>query len=222
MDIQRKDIFTSEIFLDFLYNFICLYSKTFDVTVINEKKWIDYLDKGGNVLLCAWHQQFFPAIYYFRKYKKYNPCLMISRSKDGTIISGVAERIGWDIVRGSSSKGGTEALIKIIEKFKKAKLAAHILDGPRGPIGVVKPGAIQLSQATNSVIVPLYTNANRALYFNSWDKFFIPKPYSKVSIIFGDMIKFERTQSKDILETQRSNLEKIMRPYLKKASPLNK
>jgi lysophospholipid acyltransferase (LPLAT)-like uncharacterized protein len=93
-------------------------------------------------------------------------------------------------------------------------LAAHILDGPRGPAGQVKLGIISLAQTTNAVIVPVFVKAEKAWYFNSWDKFMVPKPFSRVSIHFGEKISLPQLQTERDFENQRLRLEKIMQPYL--------
>ena len=176
---------------------------------------MDYLENGGSVLLCTWHQQFFSAIRHFQNYKVFNPIIMISQSSDGAIVAGVAERCGWNTVRGSSSKGGMKALKNIIANFKERKLAGHIVDGPKGPSGIVKPGVIHLAHAANAVIVPFSVSAEKAWYFNSWDKFLLPKPFSKVFLRFEKMIKFERVKDKESFEKQRKQLEDIMLSALK-------
>jgi lysophospholipid acyltransferase (LPLAT)-like uncharacterized protein len=194
-----------------LYKMIRIYSLTYRLEVQNEATWLDdYLHNQGSILLCVHHQQFFPAIRYFQRYKKYKPGLMISRSKDGELIAAVANMSGWTTVRGSSSKGGQEALKGMIEHLGTHRLASHIIDGPRGPFGVVKPGAIRLAHATNSAIVPFYTRADRAWYFRSWDKFSIPKPFSKVVLRFGEKIVFQKTSTNEDFEGQRKALEEIM------------
>jgi len=176
---------------------------------------MDYLKNGEAVLLCAWHQQFFSAIRHFQNYKVFNPSIMISQSYDGKIIAGVAERTGWHPIRGSSSTGGRKALKNMIANLKKVKLAAHIIDGPRGPSGKVKAGVIRLAHVADAVIVPFYVSAENGWHFNSWDKFLLPKPFSKVSLRFGKMIKFERVKDKESIEKQRKQLEDIMLPALK-------
>lgn len=139
---------------------------------------------------------------------------MISQSSDGEVIAGVAKLTGWHTVRGSSSKDGRTALSDIITRLKETKLAAHILDGPRGPAGEVKAGAIRLAHAADAVIVPLYIAPQNAWYFNSWDKFFLPKPFSRVSLYFGKAIKFKMVTDPVSFEAQRKQLEEIMLPAL--------
>lgn len=102
----------------------------------------------------------------------------------------------------------------MITNLKEKKLAAHIVDGPKGPSGIVKAGVILLAHASNAVIVPLSVSAEKAWYFKSWDKFLLPKPFSKVILRFGEMIKFDRVKDRETFEKQRIRLEEIMLPAL--------
>ncbi|MBC2715016.1 MAG: lysophospholipid acyltransferase family protein [Desulfobacteraceae bacterium] len=215
--ILKKTI-SSNWFQGFVFRFIRLYASTFRLTVENEEEWMNYLKNGGKVLLCVWHQQFFPAIRYFKNYQQFAPGLMISRSADGDLIAGVASRTGWRPARGSSSKGGKSAMMEVISHLKETGLAAHILDGPRGPIGKVKAGAISIALAAEAVIVPFYISADRAWYFNSWDKFFIPKPFARVTLRYDKMIKLQTPNSESEFEAQRQNIESIMIKELKNAA----
>lgn len=215
MRIKIDRYLKSEAFISFFYRLVLFYSRTLRLKIENDKEWMDYRRKGGVVLLCTWHQQFFSAILPFKNYKTFNPSIMISQSKDGEIVAKIALRSGWNPVRGSSSKAGTEALKKIITNLKEKKLAAHIVDGPKGPPGIVKPGVIRLAHAANAVIVPFSVSAEKAWYFNSWDKFLLPKPFSKVFLRFGKMIKFDRVKDKEIFERQRMKLEEVMLPTLR-------
>ncbi|MBW2560814.1 MAG: lysophospholipid acyltransferase family protein [Deltaproteobacteria bacterium] len=205
-------ILTSRPFIAFLYRFIRLYSFTFRLTVENEQAWMDHIKEGGRVLLCVWHQQFLGAIRHFKEYEPYRGSLMISRSSDGELIAGIAKRSGFHPVRGSSSRGGREALTEMIERLQETGLGAHILDGPTGPMGVVKAGVIQLASAAGAVIVPFYTSADRAWYFNSWDRFMLPKPFARVTLRFGGLILCPPAESSEAFEKQRASLENTMLP----------
>ena len=126
----------------------------------------------------------------------------------------MAKRSGWNPVLGSSSKGGAEALKDMIAGLKKSRLAGHVVDGPRGPAGRIKAGIIRLAHAADAVIVPFYTSADRAWYFNSWDNFLLPKPFSRVTLTYGEMIRFDRPVGQDDFESQRRRLEDVMTPGL--------
>jgi hypothetical protein len=197
-----------------LYHVIRLYARTYRMTVENETEWLAHLKAGGTVLLCSWHQQFFSAIRHFQSYSPYRPSLMISRSKDGDIIARVAEKSGWHAVRGSSSRGGGSALKEMVDRLRQTRLAGHVVDGPKGPAGVVKAGAISLARATGAVIVPVFTSADRAWYFNSWDRFMIPKPFARVTLHFGRMIHLDGSSCEEDFEGHRAALEAVMRPGL--------
>lgn len=200
----------SKIFIWFLYRFIRLYSRTFFISIENEKTWRDYADAGGKVLLCCWHQHFFSFIRYFQAYRRYSPSIMISQSSDGELVAGVAKLSGWQPIRGSSSRGGTKALRQMVRKLKSARLAVHIVDGPRGPAGFVKNGSVYLAKLTDAMIVPAYSIPERAWYFKSWDQFCLPKPFSKVTLRFGDMINVKDASSETLIEEHRQSLETIM------------
>jgi lysophospholipid acyltransferase (LPLAT)-like uncharacterized protein len=194
--------------------FIRIYSRTFRLTVENEAAWLDYLHKGGRILLCVWHQQFFAAIRHFKSYESFHPSLMISQSKDGDIIARIAKEQGWHAVRGSSSKDGGKAMKEVIERIRVSGLAGHIVDGPQGPAGIVKSGVIRIARATDAVVVPFYTYADRAWYFQSWDRFMSPKPFARVTLRFGQMMTFQHEDDCDDFEIQRLQLESIMLPGL--------
>jgi len=214
---KLRNLATTKLAGKILCRIVHFYCATFRLTVVNEDKWLNDLEQGRRVILCAWHQQFFSVIRHFKRYKKYFPSLMISQSRDGEIIANIAEQTGWHTVRGSSSRDGGVALKEMVAMLTKPGhgLAGHILDGPRGPAGVVKSGIISMAQATGAVIVPIFVKAEKAWYFQSWDKFMLPKPFSRVIINFGERIHLPPLQSASDFEDQRLMLQTIMQPYLK-------
>jgi len=197
-----------------LYHLIGGYSRTLRLTVENEAPWRAHLAEGGRVLLCAWHQQFFGLIRHFRRYRGYRPSLMISRSRDGELIAGVAALTGWEPVRGSSSQGGREALEEMTARLAETRLAAHVVDGPRGPSGIIKSGVIRLAQGAGACIVPVFFQTDRAWYARSWDRFCVPQPLARATIRFGDPLPTSPEGDRESVETLRRRLEDIMRPGL--------
>ena len=189
-----------------------MYSRTFRLTVKNETTWKNRLAEGKPVLICAWHQQFFPAIHHFGSYAAFTPAIMISQSKDGEMIAGVANRVGWFTARGSSSRGGKAALDVMIEHLKTKGFGAHILDGPTGPMGKVKAGAVKMALESGAALVPCCARAENAWFFNSWDRFMLPKPFSRVTLEFGDPIIVDTDETD--FEGLRRRLEETMSPGL--------
>ena len=212
---DTKSLLRSKTFARLVYHFIRIYTATLRLSVINEAPWKAHLEKGGKVLICTWHQQFFSFIRHFKNYQTYQPSLMISRSSDGDLIASVANLSGWYTARGSSSRGGRSALAEMIERINRTGLAAHILDGPRGPAGIVKGGVIKMAMDTGARMVPVYAEADSYWIFNSWDRFFIPRPFSRVTIRYGDMLPpVQPARDPAELEQHRKNLQALMRPAL--------
>lgn len=174
------------------------------------------LESGSRVLLCVWHQQFFPDIARFGIwFKKYRPALMISRSADGEIIANVANRVGWHTARGSSSLGGNSAMVEMLNWIRNHGMGAHILDGPTGPFGYVKPGAIRIAQKSEALLVPVQLQANKYWQIKSWDRFLIPKPFARVRISFHDgSLPPAQDASIESFEKIRAGLEINMQPFL--------
>jgi lysophospholipid acyltransferase (LPLAT)-like uncharacterized protein len=211
---KLRRLATTEIASKIMFWLVCAYCSTFRLKIVNEEPWLKFLERGGRVLICGWHQQFFPYVYYGKKHAKYNPSMMASKSLDGEISSGIARQAGCYPVRGSSSRNGGPALREMTNRLKKHGLALLFPDGPRGPAGVSKPGAISIAQAADAVILPVYVKAEKAWHLKSWDKFMVPKPFSRVTIVFCDMIKLPPAKSAVDLENQRKMLDDILHPYL--------
>lgn len=219
---KLKWIVHTKAFSSFVYYFIMMYLGTLRLKTRNLQNVTTLLERGETVLLCCWHQQFFSAIRNFKQYTQYNPAIMISHSRDGEFISRVAQRVGWKTVRGSSSKGGTPAMMAMITHLQSNQVAAHILDGPQGPIGKVKPGAIKIAHASGALIVPFCVEADNAWYVKSWDQFMLPKPFTKVTLCYGSAIKCSSCDSPEEFERQRQELETIMKDWLVLKYPVEK
>jgi lysophospholipid acyltransferase (LPLAT)-like uncharacterized protein len=104
----------------------------------------------------------------------------------------------------------------MIGHLKHSGLAAHVVDGPRGPSGVIKVGVVSLARATEAVVVPVYVTSDRAWYFKSWDRFMLPKPFARVTLRFGEMLDLTSGVSDKDVELHRVRLQEIMQPGLVK------
>jgi lysophospholipid acyltransferase (LPLAT)-like uncharacterized protein len=102
----------------------------------------------------------------------------------------------------------------MVGQLEDSGLAAHIVDGPRGPAGVIKAGVVSLARAAGAVVVPVYTASDRAWYFKSWDRFMLPKPFAKVTLRFGEMLDVTSGESNEDFESHRARLQQIMLPGL--------
>ncbi len=187
---------------------IKIISSTYKVRIVNPEIERDILNKRQVPIYASWHQRFFPGITFFATRKPIS--IMISQSNDGELISKIVSVLGWYPVRGSSSKGGREALREIQELAREGYKIGHIVDGPRGPHGVVKPGLLLIAQASGMPIAPTIISAEKKWVFNSWDRFMIPKPFSRIIIRFGDEIRVSKNLEQSNFEEKRLAIEKTL------------
>lgn len=113
--------------------------------------------------------------------------ILISTHRDGEIIAQVAERMGFRTIRGSSTRGGTRAVLEMLREHRDRPLAVTP-DGPRGPRASVKPGLVQLAARGGWPLIPLGFAAARARRLDSWDRFTIPRPFTRIVCVPGDPI----------------------------------
>jgi lysophospholipid acyltransferase (LPLAT)-like uncharacterized protein len=194
-------------FIPLAYQVLRLYLSLLRVKVIGEEDALEHVKNDGRVIAALWHQRFLPTLAYVTKFRKFNPCVMISRSEDGDLIAPIAKRLGLEPVRGSSSRGGVEALSAILKALEENPAAVHIVDGPKGPKGIVKPGLIRMAQISGAVILPVIVSAEKAWVTGSWDRFLVPKPFSRVKLRWGRPFRVPRDMDQEAFETLRKDVE---------------
>lgn len=138
--------------------------------------------------------------------------VMVSASKDGELIAGPVGKLGYTLVRGSSSRQGSQAL-KGMLRYAKTHSLAITPDGPRGPVGTIHPGLFQIALLAKIPIVAVACDADREWLFNSWDKFRFPKPFARVKVEYSDPIYVK--SKADIPEAERAVREFLGPPIHK-------
>ncbi len=112
--------------------------------------------------------------------------VMVSLSKDGAMQARALALQGLGIVRGSTSRGGARALVALVRALRTGADVAFAVDGPRGPYGVAKAGAVLAARAANGLLVPFGSACRHAFVFRrAWDRFVLPLPFSRVVIVAG-------------------------------------
>lgn len=164
-----------------------------------------YVDRKGPSESCNysfWHGDELVLVGYYR-YRRL--AVLSSLSKDGTLMARTLKLLGYQVFRGSSSKGGARGLIGLIRAVKDGSQSAMAVDGPRGPIYIVKPGVIELARKTGRPIIPLRTRADRAWRFpRSWNKTYLPKPFARVEVEYGEPVIVGNESNEEIaLEVKR-------------------
>ena len=134
----------------------------------------------GPSIFVFWHRSLLACAHRFRNR---GIAILISQSFDGELIARTVERLGFFAVRGSSSRAGVSGLRSLERAYQAGHICAITADGPRGPALVAKPGAAQLAALVEaSWVGAFYALPLRAWPLRSWDRFLIPKPFSRVLV----------------------------------------
>ncbi len=136
---------------------------------------------GQPVALLLWHGQLLPLLYIMRFQ---SIACLISTHRDGELIAQVAGRLGCKLVRGSSSRGADRALLGLVRTLRDGFTIAVTPDGPRGPYRTFAPGALVAAHRAKAPVVAFGVHATSAWYLKSWDRFMIPKPFARVTVVF--------------------------------------
>jgi len=132
----------------------------------------------------------------------------VSRSRDGEHIAAVLSRLGFgDSPRGSSSRGGAEALRSVLRLLRSGGAVAILVDGPRGPAHVAKAGIVAAARLARAPILPVRFEARPCLRFTSWDRMRLPLPFARLVIDYGEPLAIARDASEAEVEAARCELE---------------
>lgn len=156
------------------------------IEVVEHPKLLQLLQKGQPVIFAHWHGNELGLVYAVQRYKI---ATMTSTSKDGSLIDFVIHKLGGSTSRGSTTRGAVSALKGLVRLCREGQNTSFAVDGPKGPIYVVKPGVFELSKLCGAPIVPSAMAVSRAHVFErSWNKAKLPLPFSKVVLYFGEPI----------------------------------
>ena len=179
------------IFLHGIINVLC---KTVKVNRINYSVIEKLFNENQNFVLAFWHGTMLVPWYFHRGQ---NFSALISQSKDGSLLANSLTKWGYKVTRGSSHKGGKEALETLLDNSKNDFSIAITPDGPTGPPRVMKAGAVITAQRSEIPLVLCGVTIKSKYTFNSWDKFEVPKFFSKVSIKYSEPILFDENLTRD-------------------------
>ena len=143
--------------------------------------------------------------------------VLASRSRDGELVARWVQRFGLAVVRGSSSRGGAQALRALAAAVRAGEDVAVVPDGPRGPAERVQPGVVVLAALTGAPVVPFGFSARPARRLHSWDRFMVPLPFARAAVVFGAAAVVSREADR---ETARIDLERTLQEVTERADRL--
>ncbi len=194
-----------------LYSVINILCKTYKIQKNIPPKTLEILESRKAFVIAFWHGTML-ANWYVNRNK--NITALVSPSKDGELLSKILHKWGYNLQRGSSNKSGKESLDILVEKAKSGNSIAITPDGPRGPAKEFKAGAVIIAKKGNLPLILVgVKNKNLYLFKNSWDKFELPKPFSKIVLNYSEPIYIKNDLSYEetsvIIDECKNKLNKL-------------
>ena len=164
-----------------------------------------------NYIGALWHNRLllFPFVlrrFFFNRHG----AALISASRDGELLADAIKRFDYDVVRGSSSRLGARAILQLSEMIASGHDVVITRDGPRGPAYELGPGIIFLAQKSGAAVLPVNMEYSSCWRIKSWDRFIIPRPFSKVRVIIGQPYRVKSTSTDAEFEAERVRLQNAM------------
>jgi len=187
------------------YGLIKLIGKTIRFEVEGLENLAKIEQSGKIAIYATWHNRIFPSVYFLRNR---GIVVMTSQSLDGEYIARFIQRFGFGVARGSSTRGGVNALVKMIRVMRENLSMCFTVDGPRGARYVAKNGAILLAKKTGNPVLPFVIECEKFMTINSWDKLQIPKPFTLAKVFFIEPISVESNADETEIENKRMELQR--------------
>jgi len=166
---------------------------------------VQELIKSKRFVFAFWHSRILMVSFL---YQGWGAAIMVSQSRDGEVIARILSRQRHRIIRGSTTRGGVRALAKMIRILKKDGCSGAVIpDGPQGPRCQVQPGVITLGKKTGHAIIPVTYSARRIKVFSSWDRFILPRPFTKGMFVYGKPLWVSKLTTSDKEDELRIQLE---------------
>jgi hypothetical protein len=173
-----------------------LYSRTWRLEVTGAADSLArFIAARQPVLFAHWHGEEL-VLMPFYAFKRL--AVLTSLSSDGELMTRALRCLGYRVFRGSSSRGGARGLLALIHDVGDGSQASLAVDGPHGPLHEVKPGIAELAFRTGAPVVAARVWAQSAWFVpRTWNRSFVPKPFSRVRVAFSPPIPYERPQGRD-------------------------
>jgi lysophospholipid acyltransferase (LPLAT)-like uncharacterized protein len=164
---------------------------------------------GAPLIYTSWHCHLLSPLFFARRYRgpQLPVVLMASPSRDGEFIAAVARGLGFEVLLGSRRKGGVQTLRQMAAKFKEGQSCGVVADGSRGPARQAQKGPLYLARETRGPIIPLAVAARHKVTFNTWDRFELPLPLSRLALLVGEQVRVLPDDRGPALEARRRELE---------------
>lgn len=204
MSLNFQDFLYKKILPSLAWAAIRALTATLRVETVGKEIVEDLQKQNRRFIYAFWHGRQFLLVHHL---SKIHLCVMSSTSRDGRLQAKILSKFGFRIVWGSSNKQPVRALLGAVKTMNTGYDLAIAVDGPTGPIYNVKPGVLFIAKKTNAVIIPTAFSASPSITAKSWDEYLLPKPFSKVTLIYSSPIEPSQDTSDDAIESESKQLE---------------
>jgi len=173
---------------------------------------------GTPIVFAFWHGRSIMLPFLVRG--RHDAYIMNSTHRDGEIITRALERFGIHSTRGSSTRGAVAGTLALLRALRRGNSVALIPDGPRGPAGIAKAGAVELATSSGASVIPLAFSASRAVRLGGWDRMMLPVPGARVVCVVGDALAVAGGADRAGREGRRAALEASLKDLTRRADRL--
>jgi lysophospholipid acyltransferase (LPLAT)-like uncharacterized protein len=191
-----------------LFGLIYIWCLTIRSNNLNEEEENHFKSLAGPYILTLWHGRIFYLFYYLRRHPDY--FLLISPSTDGDLLARLAQLMGYSVIRGSSYKKTVPAARSLIKVLNRNQRIIIIADGSRGPRCVAQSGSLQLAGITGAPVFAMTFGSKNKMVLNSWDRFVIPRPFTRCALNFSSPITLSCKPSEQSIEEKRLELQNTL------------
>ncbi len=170
------------------------YDATWRTERVHGERWTRLRDSGEPFVFALWHGRMLVPIW---SHRGQGVATMASKSKDGEVIARWLAGHGYVPVRGSTNKGGARGIVQLARLADEGHASALTVDGPKGPPRVVQEGIVTLARRTRAWILPVSAGATRPRFLKSWDRYLVPKAFSRNFVVYGEPFRIGRESGEE-------------------------
>jgi lysophospholipid acyltransferase (LPLAT)-like uncharacterized protein len=164
-------------------------------------------ESGKLPIYVFWHERIMMTTYWWRNRKI---VVLTSQSRDGEYIARFIQRFGYGAVRGSSTRGAVGAVLQMARLMRAGCTVCFVLDGPRGPRRVAKPGPALLAKRSGHPILPVTMALKKHWTLSTWDHFQVPKPFTRAKVFVAAPIYVAADADDAEMERKRCEVQRVL------------
>lgn len=182
-------------------------ASTWRYRVIGESRLDRLRAERTPIVFALWHGQMLPLLWHHRDQ---GVAVLVSEHKDGEVIARILQSMGYGLIRGSTSRGASRALIGLVRTLREGNDVAVTPDGPRGPRHKFAPGAAVAAYRADAPLLATVAHVDRFWRLKTWDGFVIPKPFARITVAYGEPSRVGASSPREAAE-HAERLEAVMR-----------